>query len=176
MFLPSAIADERVFVELLEIAGDTPEGCFVEVGVYQGGSASRLTKLAEEQNRPIFLYDTFTGIPFQGAHDKHIVGDFKETSFEAVRDALPYAKVIQGLFPDSVIPMPKIAFAHIDVDQYKSYIDCITYLSPLMVKGGVMWFDDYELEGAKMAVDELLGEENLIPAQCGYKKHYYIFK
>ncbi len=175
MYLPSAIKDKNVFLELVQVAGATPEGCFVEVGVYQGGTASYLTELAEQQGRQIFLYDTFTGMPFQGEHDKHKVGDFSDTSFEAVRDALPYANVIQGLFPDSAVPMANIAFAHVDVDQYQSYVDCINHLSPLMVEGGVMWFDDYELEGARRAVDELIGKDRLIPAKTGHKKHYVIF-
>lgn len=174
-YLPSAIGDRNVFTELVEVAGSAPEGCIVEVGVYKGGSASYLTELAEKQGRQIFLYDTFTGIPFQSEYDKHAVGDFNDTSYEAVKAALPYATVTQGLFPASAIPMPKIAFAHIDVDQYQSYLDCIRFLSPMMVSGGVMWFDDYELDGGKKAVDELIGEAKLIAAKCGHKKKYTIF-
>ena len=155
-YLPSCIADSNVFTEICQVAGETPTGCFVEVGVYQGGTASYLTELAEKQGRKIFLYDTFTGIPFKEDYEKHNVGDFSDTSYEAVKNALPYAKVVQGLFPESAIRMPKCAFVHLDVDQYKSYIDCINYFKPKMVEGGVMWFDDYELAGAKKAIDELI--------------------
>jgi O-methyltransferase len=174
-YLPSAIGAESTLLELAKTAKDTPEGCFVEVGVYKGGSASYLTELAEQQSRKIFLYDTFEGMPFQGEYDGHAVGEFSDTSFDAVKSALPYAIVTQGIFPDSAIEMPKIAFAHIDVDQYKSYIDCINYLSPLMVSGGIMWFDDYELEGARRAVDELIGVDKIISASSGYGRKYYIF-
>ena len=92
------------------------------------------------QNRKIFLYDTFTGIPCRDVMDVHQIGDFGDTSFEAVRDALPYAKVVQGLFPDSAVKMPKIAFVHIDVDQYKSYIDCINYFKPNWFKFIIYYF------------------------------------
>jgi O-methyltransferase len=163
-----------VIRELVKIAESTPDGCFVEVGVYQGGTASYLTELAEKQNREIYLYDTFTGIPFREEYEKHKVGDFSDTSFESVRDALPYAKVIQGIFPESAVSMSSIAFAHIDVDQYKSYVDCINYLSPKMVIGGIMWFDDYELQGAKNAIDELFGDK-IIFAKCGHKRCYVVF-
>jgi hypothetical protein len=173
-YLPSAVGNIGIIKDLVATAKDTPVGCFVEVGVYKGGTASYLTELAEEQNREIYLYDTFTGIPFREEYEKHKVGDFNDTSFESVRDALPYAKVIQGIFPKSAIEMPNIAFAHIDVDQYKSYIDCIEYLSSKMVKGGIMWFDDYELEGAKNAIDELFGEK-IIFAKCGHKRCYVVF-
>jgi O-methyltransferase len=174
-YLPSLIHDKRVIHEMVQIAGATPEGCIVEVGVYQGGSASYLTELAEKQGRQIFLYDTFEGMPVSGEHDMHPVGDFADTSFEKVRDALPYATVTKGFFPDSAIDMPDVAFVHIDVDQYQCYVDCINYFSPRMVKGGVMWFDDYELKGAQMAVDELIGKENTIAAACGHHKRYKIF-
>ena len=55
--------------------------------------------------------------------------------------------------------MPKIAFAHLDCDQYKSIIDSVNYITPMMVKGGVIWFDDAPcLKGAAKAVNELYGD------------------
>ena len=174
-YLPSAIADENVFREMVKVAGESPAGCIVEVGVYKGGSASRLTELAEKQQRPIYLYDTFTGIPCKDDVDRHEIGDFSDTSYEAVKNALPYAIVTQGFFPESAIDMPDVGFLHVDVDQYQSYVDCINYFKPKMVPGGVMWFDDYELAGAKKAVDELIGTDKLIKCECGHNKCYTIF-
>jgi O-methyltransferase len=145
-----------------KIAETAPlEGCFVEVGIYTGGSASHLTKIAESRNQKIFLYDTFSGLPYKDEIDHHQVGEFSYADYEFIKESLPYAEVIKGIFPESVVEMPSVAFAHLDVDQYKSYIDCITYLKPKMVKGGIMFFDDYELAGAKKAIDDLIGEENL---------------
>ena len=174
-YLPSAIADQRVFEEMVLIAGSRPTGCIVEVGVWKGGSASYLTELAEQQGREIYLYDTFEGIPCKDELDKHEIGDFKDTDYETVKNALPYAKVIKGLFPESAIDMPDVAFLHVDVDQYQSYIDVINYFKPKMVKGGIMWFDDYELAGAKKAVDELIPIDKLIKTQTGHSKCYTIF-
>lgn len=115
-------------------------------------------------------------MPYADDIDYHKVGDFSDdVDYASIKNALPYAQVIQGIFPESMVEMPKIAFAHIDVDQYKSYIDCINTLSPLMVKGGIMWFDDYELAGAKKAIDELIDTNNLIFAECGHKRAYVKF-
>ena len=172
-YLPSAIGDKGIIKELIKIASKSPAGCFVEVGVYKGGTASYLTELAEKQGREIYLYDTFTGIPFKEDYEVCNVGNFGDTSFESVRDALPYAKVTQGIFPESAIEMPSVAFVHLDVDQYKSYVDCINYFKPKMVPGGIMWFDDYALSGAKKAVDELIGAENLI--DVGWERTYVVF-
>ena len=52
--------------------------------------------------------------------------------------------------------MPPIAFAHLDCDQYRSVKESVEYIKPLMMTGGVIWFDDYGcLPGATKAVDEL---------------------
>jgi len=152
---PESLIGETQIREMCTLARDTPPGCFIEVGVYKGGSAYHLSKLAKEQGREIFLYDTFTGIPFSDEIDAHKVGDFSETSFEEVKAAIPYASVIQGIFPNSMVEMPQIAFAHIDADQYRSIKESIEALLPKMVIGGIMVFDDYNcLRGANKAVDE----------------------
>ena len=44
-----------------------------------------------------------------------------------------------------------------------------------MVKGGIMWFDDYELEGARRAIKELIGDDKLIFSECGFQRCYAIF-
>jgi hypothetical protein len=80
---------------------------------------------------------------------------------------MPRARVIKGIFPASLQKMPPIAFAHIDVDQYESYRGAINALSPLMVDGGIMWFDDVGcLHGANRAVREW-GHPRMEMAKCG---------
>ncbi len=160
MDMPVSLVGMHVIDEMVKTASTTPEGCFVEVGVYKGGTAWHLARLAEEQNRKIFLFDTFTGIPYKGEFDPVTVGTFNETSFGEVQCAIPYANVVQGIFPESVgekaIDLPSVAFAHLDCDQYQSIRESAIFLMPLMVSGGIIWFDDYGcLEGANKAVDEL---------------------
>lgn len=152
---PASAIGEGALVNLAEIAATAPEGCFVEVGVYKGGSAAWLAEVARQQGRQLYLYDTFAGIPYAGPLDQHVVGDFGDTSAEAVRAALPDAVVIEGVFPNSLVRMPPVAFAHIDCDQYEAVKAACLALTPLMVSGGIMVFDDYGcLPGATQAVDE----------------------
>jgi hypothetical protein len=154
---------------LIQTAARTPPGAFVEIGVYQGGSAERLSNLAELQRRPIYLYDTFTGIPYQDAIDKHRVGEFSDTDEMLVRARCPNAAVIAGCFPESAILMEPIAFAHLDCDQYRAHAESIDYLLPLMVKGGIMWFDDVPwLEGATQAVMERFSDRLQMAANRYY--------
>ena len=164
--LPTLISKE-VLLAMCRLAADSPRGCFVEVGVYKGGSAQLLATIAKIQNRAVYLYDTFEGMPYQSEYDKHPVGDFSDTSEEAVRKAIPDATIVKGVFPDSAVEMPPIAFAHIDCDQYKAVRDSILYLVPKMTDGGFIWFDDYEcLVGANMAVNELFPAVSLIEGKA----------
>jgi len=158
-----SLVGDDVIRAMLRVARETPPGCFVEVGVYKGGTAQHLTQLAEEQGRSIFLYDTFTGIPYAEEFDTHKLGDFGDTNFSQVRAALPSATVVQGIFPESAVDMGPIAFVHLDCDQYRSYKDAFTYLLPRCQSGTVIWFDDFGcLEGANRAVHEQFGLEQLI--------------
>lgn len=154
--VPVAAVAGHILAEIGWLCRLTPPGCFVEVGVYQGGSAWYLEQIAREQGRALFLYDTFCGIPYQDAIDAHRVGDFSDTSYEAVSALLPRAHVIRGVFPGSAVEMPPVAFAHLDCDQYRSVKEAAMYLRPRMVRGGIMWFDDSPcLEGARQATAEV---------------------
>lgn len=151
-----SLLGEETLDLLCDKARSAPLGLFVEVGVYKGGSASRLAEICEEQNRELHLFDSFCGTPHACELDKHVVGDFKETSIAEVRAACPKAYIYPGIFPDTLPGLlTGIAFAHIDCDQYWSVLDSIDGLFPRLVKGGIMWFDDYGyLEGARTAILE----------------------
>jgi O-methyltransferase len=159
--MPSLLNNESLRY-LAELAEGTPAGAFVEVGVYQGGSAGVLAGIAERQDRALYLYDTFTGIPMYEPEngDAHRIGEFSDTSLEAVRALVPKAVILPGVFPGTIVDMGPIAFAHIDADQYRSVKDSIAYLWPQIVPGGVMLFDDYKcLDGATKAVAETFGHD-----------------
>jgi O-methyltransferase len=159
---PASLIAPNILHELLETARAAPPGDFVEVGVYQGGSAAYLAEAARESGRRLFLFDTFAGIPHANPEqgDAHKVGDFCDTSPDAVRAAIPEAIIRVGVFPDTLTDdVGPIALAHIDCDQFQSVRDCCIELAPRMVAGGVMIFDDYDcLEGARHAVDACFGE------------------
>jgi len=144
---------------MIRAAMSAPPGCFVEVGVFWGGTAHHLTAAAKKQDRQIYLYDTFEGMPYMDAQDVNgvPVGVLK-TDFAKVREFLgAYPHMYKCVFPVDVdLPPEPIAFAHIDVDAYRSTKETIEALAPGMALGGVMWFDDTNtLEGARQAVREL---------------------
>jgi Macrocin-O-methyltransferase (TylF) len=171
-----SLVGEGVINGMLEVLDTVGDGCIVEVGCYKGGTAYFLDRWARSHDRAVFLYDTFTGIPYAGSDDSHRVGDFSDTSAESVRVLIPHATVVEGVFPASAVPMPPVAFVHIDVDQYQSYIDTCTYLGPHMAPGGVMWFDDANcLPSAGRAVHELYGDRIERNKLSGQDKWYVRF-
>ena len=141
---------------LLFYAERAPAGAIVEIGVWQGGSALALSTLG----RPLFLFDTFEGIPYQGELDEgNPVGKFGDTSVEAVQALVPHATIIKGLFPGSLaqVEMPPVAFVHADADQYQSTKAILLHMPQRMVKGGLILFDDFgtpDCEGCTQAVME----------------------
>jgi hypothetical protein len=174
--LPSQVGEQTI-LELTAMAGRTPPGVFLEVGVFQGGTAWHLAKLGAEQQRELYLFDTFTGIPYSSPIDSHKVGDFSDVNLPGLRVALPGAHILAGIFPEVAwllgLDLPPIAFAHIDCDQYRSVRESAMFLTPLMAKGGVMWFDDSPcLGGAALATRELFADRLLL-SDSG--KHYVEF-
>jgi O-methyltransferase len=145
--------------ELLELARSSPAGNLAEFGVYKGGAAQHLATLGREQGRRLYLFDTFTGIPYAGPHDSHVAGDFGDTSFEAVRALIPDATIVPGIFPQSLaahrMEPQALAFVHVDADQYDSLTAAAFVFPRFMVPGGLMLFDDYGcIAGATKAVHD----------------------
>ena len=140
------------------------EGDIAEVGVYKGGSAEIIASNKNE-NKNLYLFDTFEGMPevdekFDNVHKKK---DFNNTSYSSVCTGLSRYKnvsIYKGIFPDDhsdKIKNNKFSLVHIDVDIYKSYIDCLNFFYPRMVDGGIIALDDYyapTCKGAKLAIDE----------------------
>ena len=154
---PVSLLAEASIGHLLDLAAVTPLGPFVEVGVYQGGSAWRLAELARKQGRALHLFDTFAGMPWEDTQDvNHHIGDFSDTDLPTVQEAIPDAIFHVGIFPDTLPPdLTDIAFVHADCDQYRSVKAVIQHLYPRMLVGGVILFDDYpSVTGATLAVDE----------------------
>lgn len=162
---PVSVVPERAIADLCGISAGAPAGAFVEIGVYKGGTAWHLARIARAQGRALYLYDTFTGIPFQDQIDAHPPGDFGDTTVEQVRRAIPDANVVVGVFPDSLIAMPPVAFVHADCDQYRSVKAVCETMPRLMVRGGLILFDDFNcLDGATAAVKECFAEYKITAA------------
>lgn len=146
-----------------------------ECGVYKGGTARLLAKLVDAQpaaTARLHLFDTFEGMPeTDPEHDLHGKGDFADTDLASVQRAVGSSQRVdyhQGFIPDTFrgLEDARIAFAHIDVDIYKSVWDCCEFILPRLVPGGIMVFDDYGFPtcpGAREAVDAFFHDRPLRP-------------
>ena len=128
-------------------------GCFVECGVYRGGTA--LVLLNAAKYKTIYLYDTFTGLPREliTKEDKaHRQGDFSNNNINEVIKITNEHKgtnvicISPGIIPstfDCFLSDCRVALLHIDVDLLKTTKDCLLFFYNKMANGGIMVFDEY---------------------------------
>jgi O-methyltransferase len=168
------------------IARNRIEGCFVECGVWRGGSsmASALTLMQEgDTSRDIYLFDTFEGMTAPTDLDKSVNGALAQTQLDrdpkktgsvwaaAGIDDVRQNMVSTGYPPDHVTyvqgpveatipsraPTGPIALLRLDTDWYESTKHELIHLFPQLSEGGILIIDDYgHWEGAKKAVDEYM--------------------
>lgn len=168
------------------------EGAIVECGVWKGGSMMAIAetlKAENADNRQLYLYDTFEGMPPPTEADKDFSGvdaaarlneesNNKKESYIWAYSALDEVKAamaltqynpehiqyIQGKVEDTIpasIP-DKIALLRLDTDWYESTKHELEHLFPRLAKNGVLIIDDYGFwKGSRKAVDEYFAELNM---------------
>lgn len=150
-------------------------GDMAEFGCHMGRTAVLMAHLSA---KPLWLYDSFQGLPSRSLQDEAALTHFKQGHLTMSRSKLDeYFKkyavrspaVYEGWF--NSIPVDKLpeqlCFAHLDGDLYESIRDSIRLVYPRLVKGGVCLIDDYGwtgLAGVKNAVDEYM-KDKLEPVQ-----------
>jgi O-methyltransferase len=160
------------------------QGDVVECGVFRGGTAlleaRTMAAAGQTPSRRLHLFDSFQGMGANMTDDDSFrPGDFGRTSPEHVRSLVapyPFVDMHVGYIPDTFkgLDLRQIAWAHVDLDLYKSIRDAIDYLYPRLVPGGFLIFDDYgfpSCPGARRAVDEAFADKPEVPlclptAQC----------
>ena len=145
-------------------------GDMAEFGCHMGRTAVLMACMS---SKPLWLYDSFQGLPARSAQDAGAQEHFREghlTTNRAVLDAYfeKYAVrkpvVYEGWFssiPADRLP-ERLCFAHLDGDLYASIRDSIRLVYPRLVRGGACLIDDYGwsgLTGVKIAVDEYMADK-----------------
>jgi hypothetical protein len=172
------------------------DGCFVECGVWRGGSsmAVALALIQEDQTeRNLYLYDTFEGMTPPTCADRttdgasaqeHLDRDVNRTGYWCVAGiddvrrnmastGYPEERVqfvkgpVEATIPQHA-PTEAIALLRLDTDWYESTRHELVHLFPLLCEGGVLIIDDYgHWMGARKAVDEYLN---------GLPRQYYMHR
>lgn len=158
-------------IKALELVKALPEGDYAEVGVYQGDSAEEIC-LHKDPQAHLYLFDTFTGHPHNCEFDDregHPVGRYSNVDIGQLRKRLSFASNVNLVCGDVCqtlhhVESNRFRFVNLDCDLYAAYAACIQFFSPRMVEGGIIRFDDYDVQdcpGATKAVNELIGAERL---------------
>jgi hypothetical protein len=174
----SALIRAVRYIVSSEIPGD-----FVECGVWKGGSvmAMALTLLEmQNQERALYLFDTFFGMTAPGDRDVDYLGQRAETIFEDIRCEAAQEEVEAAVFStgydaanirfvkgpvEETIPAhapETIALLRLDTDWYQSTRHELVHLFPRLSSGGVIIVDDYgHWQGARQAVDEYFAQHEI---------------
>lgn len=166
------------------------KGDIVECGVYNGGSAAILARaILDCQDRKLWLYDTFKGLPSpdlpkDGSLAEEYAGEF-QGSIDMVaqvlrRTGFPLERTIlrKGAFRDTFKePLPKaVALLHIDADWHKSVLGALQTFYPLIQEGGIIILDDFgHWEGAREAFYDFCAERDVKPLieRAGYTHAFW---
>lgn len=154
-----------------QVADRQIAGAVVECGTARGGSAALLGLAinACDAPRPLWVFDTFEGMPAPTAADPdseiaalytgQFRGDVTEVRSLFERLNIHGARLVKGRFEDTVPQSDTgpIAVLHLDGDWYQSVKVCLDHLYDRVSPGGVIQIDDYgHWAGARKAVDEFL--------------------
>ena len=183
--------------ELYKLVLDVP-GDIIECGVYQGNSFTWLANLSVilepfAINRRIIGFDTFEGFSSidSSADPADVSSDnFADTSYEIISRSLenldtviPVKKVnrFELVKGDIVTSLPKYVDEHpwmtcamliLDTDLYRPTFTALKTILPIMPKGAVVVFDEYNYQnfpGETQAVRELLDLNKLQVKKFSYE-------
>jgi O-methyltransferase len=176
------------------VVGNGIPGAFVECGVFMGGNIEVMIRALQNlrvEDRDIYLYDTFAGMPqpeprddeglggvLKAAWDAHRTdsdgasgSDWMRATVETVRQRIgplgyPPDRLhfVKGMVEDTIpgVAPEKIAILRLDTDFYSSTKHELEHLYPRLMPGGILIIDDYgAMPGARLATDEYGSENHL---------------
>lgn len=164
------------------------EGAIVECGVWRGGSmmAAALTlKSVGKNDRELYLFDTYDGMPAPTDADVDLQGESAEQYYQSHRKAsgnsdwcaanvdevarnmartgYPKERVhlVQGRVEETIPASApeRIALLRLDTDWFESTFHTLQHLYPRLSTGGVLIIDDYgHWKGSREATDRYFAE------------------
>jgi glycosyltransferase involved in cell wall biosynthesis len=157
-------------------------GCFVECGVYLGGTTIYIAKHNNDLgiNRKIFALDTFEGMPAPVNQDGDTLfkeGLFQDNQLDRVisyykaHNVLHQIKIAKGLVQDTLPNLDinePISMAFLDMDQYSGTRAALEHIIPRLHPDGLIILDDTELDGVDIAIKEALANNNMGRMQVVY--------
>ena len=180
--------------EALEITKNV-EGDYIEIGVYEGGSALTALNYLNQINlkKKTYLLDTFEGFNYTDSenssdviwHKSHFIDNEEKTKFflrERLKDFSNYELITSNICKDDLPEEIKsISLAHIDVDMYEATLEAIKKVSKRLSKNGIIMCEDPV--NTPMLYGSLYAMEIFLKSQEGEgfikifkKNHYFLMK
>ena len=136
-------------------------GCIVECGVWRGGMSAAIADVLP--GRFHVLFDSFEGLPQARQIDgpaalAYQIDKSSPRYFDNCRAEISFAesamgmsaakefRLVRGWFNETLpqfVAREPIAVLRLDGDWYESTMDCLTYLYPQVMPGGLVLVDDY---------------------------------
>ena len=146
----SMITDAQLFdlIQYIDQTKDVP-GDVVEFGSLYGGSGAVIAEAVKYfGEKPVWLFDTFSGIPeSKYGLDFHWNNSFSDNSFSEVKDIfsdLENVEVVQGNICDTYDRVQnKISFGYLASDTYESGEILLNFMWPKLNIGGIIAVCDY---------------------------------
>lgn len=190
LHLKRFLAHYELFRMVVDLPGDILElGVFRGASLMSWANFMEIRCMGDRQRR-VFGFDNFAGFTAieekDGAVSKQVdkvTGGFDPSGYEEMlRDAIdiynsdrfiPYkARVslikgdVEKTIPAFVAENPgiRLSLVHFDVDLYRPTLVALQHLWPLVVRGGVVAFDEYGIppwEGESKAVDEFFASQKI---------------
>lgn len=190
LFLKKFLAHYELFCKTIHLPGDIVElGVFRGTTLMGWANFLEIRNMGDRQKQ-VFGFDNFAGFTELSAQDgcaaddvQKVAGGFDSSMFEAALDDaiaiydkdrfIPYkarVRLIKGNIEETVPrfveenPGLRISLIHFDADMYTPTMIGLKYLYPLVVKGGVILFDEYGIRpwgGESNAVDEFFKGQNI---------------
>lgn len=152
------------------------DGDYIECGVNYGCMSSAIMQYLDwdRTGKVFFLLDTFKGIDARFVSDEEKSKGKLETSEQWLKSGLYVSgadavrknfsewrnvRVIEGAIPDTLtqIDSERLAFAHIDMNNWRPEIAAAEFIWPRLARGGMILLDDYAYYGyqpQKVAMDD----------------------
>jgi len=147
-------------------------GNVLEIGVYKGGTIIGLAKQVQDvcPSCKVYGVDTFSGHPYTDGHPVHPEGKYADVSREELEETFKQEGLAIQLYKGKIeeifdsLNLENVSFVHVDCDLYIPIKFCAEKITPVINKGGMIYFDDYGHEhcpGATKAVDEVFSKDQI---------------
>jgi O-methyltransferase len=156
------------------------DGDLIETGVWRGGATIFMRGILAAYrvtDRQVFVADSFAGLPKPDStkypadeEDRHHANRFLAVSrSEVEHNFRKYGLLddqvvfLEGWFKDTlpVAPIASLAVMRLDGDMYQSTVEALDHLYPKLSVGGYCIIDDYDLSGARAAVNDFRAKHQI---------------